>query len=106
MPAGIRGLDRREQLLMKIRVYLNAPVVLVLLARKGMAHGGRKWLATRLKVTPAMVTFMMQGASPVPAGMDKRIMEAFKGTTLDRYKRVGWDDLFKTQLLDSDGSAV
>lgn len=106
MPEGLRGLGRGPELLMRIRVYLNAATVLTLLARKGKAHGGRKWLAMRLRVTPAMVTFMMQNASPVPAGMDKRIMEAFKGTTLDRHRRVGWDDLFKTQLLDSSGSAI
>lgn len=91
---------------MRIRVYLNAATVMTLLARKGMAHGGKKWLALRLKVTPAMVTFMISGKSPVPAGMDRRIMEAFRGTTLDRYRRVGWDDLFKTELVDSTGSTI
>ncbi len=91
---------------MRIRVFLNAETILTLLARAGKPHGGLKWLAVRLKVSPAMVTHMMKGAKPVPSGTDKKIMEAFRGVTLDRYRRVGWDDLFKTKLVDASGTSI
>lgn len=88
---------------MRLLVYIRAETILALLARKGWTQ---QELAKQLGVSGWTITMMIQMKICPRPEVRNRLIEVFRGTSHKPGGRLTWDDLFKTELIDSNGTHV
>lgn len=84
---------------MRLRIFLKPGTVMLLVVRKSGSKDASGWLAGRLRISKTLATRMLRRSAEVPDGMPPKILRLFSGLTTERYKRVGWDDLFESDLV-------
>ena len=72
-----------------------------LLMKKGWTQ---QKLARRIGVSPWTLSMAMNMRQSPRADVQHRLMDAFRGMSHKPGGRLTWDDLFKTELVESDTS--
>jgi hypothetical protein len=97
--------EEAPRIVVRIRVvvFIRTKTVLLLLAKKDMQWGGKKWLACKVGVSQAYMSQILAGRAPVPTGRQKLFIEAFRGMSHKPGGRLKWDDLFQPVVLEGKG---
>ena len=88
---------------MRIIVYVRLETLIPLLMKKGWTQA---ILAGRIGVSDWYVSMVInRKMSPSPK-VQSRILEAFKGMSVEPGGRLSWDRLFRTELVDTNGTHI
>ena len=86
---------------MKIRVYIRAETILVLMHKRGWTQ---RQLALALQLSESQVHRLIQAEHAVKGPLETRLLDLFRGMSHKPGGRVSWHDMFEPREVGTGAS--